>query len=355
MRKINFILFLLLITLEAMAQDIDSVRKEIEALYDHLGNHATYFNNLGGFHRMMGLQRTIWNGNDNKERFKDRHEQIVKSLDKLMPNVPLAYKYETHADNDTTIYFLMIRGTELSNISNNPAANTQAYKSLFPSAQEYVYYYANQAKGPNEFPMRIHDLIYMTPLDSTRTATEPFSAKDFCDFVSPIFNQKGVTVRKVHYSFDNSMSNFHDGIRYIGIEKRNQSDGYSGDTYGVHYIVKSYEQGMQIAQQLYEAIVEYSAKHPHQACRYQHTNSFYLHNMLEYINRPTMQFRVFVDCDRDRDKSIHFLFLNTDGSLVIPQDYEIIKDYDNGRITYYEDDRLPGQSYYCDTEKQDNN
>lgn len=296
---------------------------------------------------MMGLQRTVLNGNDNKERFKDRHEQIVKSLDKLMPNVPLAYKYETHADNDTTIYFLMIRGTELSNISNNPAANTQAYKSLFPSAQEYVYYYANQAKGPNEFPMQMHDLIYMTPLDSTRTATEPFSAKDFCDFVSPIFNQKGVTVRKVHYSFDNSMSNFHDGIRYIGTTKRNQS----GDTYGVHYIVKSYEQGMQIAQQLYEAIVEYSAKHPHQACRYQHTNSFYLHNMLEYINRPTMQFRVFVDCDRDRDKSIHFLFLNTDGSLVIPQDYEIIKDYDNGRITYYEDDRLPGQSYYCDTEK----
>ncbi|MBO4452009.1 MAG: hypothetical protein J5770_06275 [Bacteroidaceae bacterium] len=255
------------------------------------------------------------------------HHQVLRrvrqTLDELSQNAETIHKWETHTgEHDTINYAMFLKpGTATTDYQNHMIYDGDkhwASGGLESVNMEYTAMHPSKEELTQPTRLARGTLTYKCVLDTLAKATKDFNATAYCDAIKTIVNQKGISMRKVHYKQD------------------------AGDTYGIHYIIRSQENALNVLDQLRKTTKEYIASHPNE--------SFNMFNprQNDYISTypflsgntnpsPVSQevFSVFTIFSKDY---YHILVLYTDGVLDIPTDWEIIKEYDHGKVEYYDKD-----------------
>lgn len=249
------------------------------------------------------------------------HHQVLRrvrqTLDDLSQNAETIHKWETHTGKHDTINYAMFLkpGTKATDYQNHMIYDGDkhwASGGLESINMEYTAMHPSKDELTQPTRLARGTLTYKCVLDTLAKATRDFNATSYCDAIKTVVNQKGISMRKVHYKQD------------------------AGDTYGIHYIIRSQENALNVLEQLREKTKEYIATHPNESF------NMFTPRQNDYISTyPFLEgegqtvFSVFTIFSKD---FYHILVLYTDGTLNIPTDWEIIKEYDNGKVSYYDKD-----------------
>lgn len=325
-----------------------------------------------------------------KQKGEEMLERMLQTLDRLSRKSIEATHWEIHGQNaDTLNYAIYLRpGLSMFSLRNstNPRYSPSAafggeYINMnYTFNSELPYYYERTYKKDEETGRDIiivdssavasrdfanATLNYTYYLDSTlinnpnernvQYSASPLRSDVYCDAIAEAFNRPGVTMRKVHYYL---MEGKYGTYSHTDVNGVYRSLSYpfvtENDTYGLHYIIQSKDVAEAVMRDYWKATVDYMMAHPHEDChainpyRLSFDNSpqtiFYgQHAFLSYplgwntTSRPDV-FEVRTAYSKGY---YHILLLKTDGDSFfnLPDGWETIRDYDNGEVTYYEEDR----------------
>lgn len=273
------------------------------------------------------------------------HNQILRrtrlTLDELSQNAESIHKWETHSGKHDTINYAMFLKPGAGNLPYqnhmiNIGDRYWATGGLESINMEYIA--THPTKEELIAPMRLArgTLTYKCVLDTLAKATECFNTESYCDAIKSVVNKKGISMRKVHYKQDGYI------VKNDEFFVKGDTEQATGDTYGIHYIIRSEDIALTVLNQLREKTKEYIATHPNEAFSmfnprqndYISTFPFLSSNTTTSEN-DSGSFTVFTVFSKSY---YHILVLYTNGTLCIPTNWEIIKDFDNGVVKYYEND-----------------
>ena len=315
--------------------------------------------------------------------------QMLQTLDRLSRKSIEATHWEIHSDKaDTIRYSMYLRpGSSMFSLRNstNPRLSPSAgfggeYINMnYTFTRDLPYYVRTYKKDEKtgkdilvidsstvaSYNLANATLRYTYYLDSTlinnpdernvQYSASPLRSDVYCDAIAEVFNRLGVTMRKVHYYYMEGKYGTYSHTDVYGVYK---SLSYpfvtENDTYGLHYIIQSKDVAEAVMRDYWKATVDYMMAHPHEDChainpyRLSFENApqtiFYgQHAFLSYplgwntFSRPDV-FEVRTAFSKGY---YHILLLKTDGDSFfdLPDGWETIRDYDNGEVTYYEEDR----------------
>lgn len=255
------------------------------------------------------------------------HRQVLRrvrqTLDELSQNAETIHKWETHTGQHDTINYAMFLkpGSKTIDYQNHMIYDGDkhwASGGLESINMEYTATHPPTEEQTESMRLARGTLTYKCVLDTLAKATRDFNATSYCDAIKNVVTQKGINMRKVHYKQD------------------------AGDTYGIHYIIRSQENALRVLDELRQTTKGYIASHPNESFNmfnprqndYISTYPFLSGNTTASKGNQEV-FSVYTIFSKD---FYHILVLYTDGVLEIPTDWEIIKEYDNGKVSYYDKD-----------------
>lgn len=276
------------------------------------------------------------------------HNQILRrtrqTLDELSQNAESIHKWETHSGQHDTINYAMFLKPGTGNLPyQNQMINIGdrywATGGLESINMEYIATHPNKEELEKlTEPIRLArgTLTYKCVLDTLAKATKNFNTEAYCNAIKPVVSQKGINMRKVHYKQDGN------AVKDDEFFVKGNDEQAAGDTYGIHYIIRSVDIALTALDQLRKTTKDYIAQHPNEAFSmfnprqndYISTSPFLSSNTTTTVDNSE-SFTVFTVFSKGY---YHILVLHTNGTLCIPTDWEIIKDYDNGEVKYYEKD-----------------
>ncbi len=273
------------------------------------------------------------------------HNQVLRrtrqTLDELSQSAETIHKWETHSGKHDTINYAMFLkpgagGIPYQNHMINNGDKHWATGGLESINMEYIATHPNPEELTEPIRLARGTLTYKCVLDTLAKATEDFSTEAYCDAIKSVVNQKGVSMRKVHYKQDSETA----GKSKFFV--KGDDELAKGDTYGIHYIIRSQDIALSVLSQLREVTKEYIASHIHEAFNMFNPRQNDFISTFPFLSSNTkdaegvkVSFTVFTLFSKNY---YHILVLYTKGTLFIPMDWEIIKDYDNGVVKYYEND-----------------
>ena len=368
-------------TLGASAQfnpEIDALMAYVDSVQDHNQKYVKSSPSLSMFAQshvnlpnydgrrgeiLIAFNSHIQNLSDlNSKEFMELNQTINRFrqvMERFSEKTTESYKWENHAYLCDTISYTAF----LDRYRNDPLPNEHSDKYFFntyitfPAMESVTFKYASGVDTvtlthvtydsitgtyKEGKPQRVPDfqgrgeLRYSIMLDTLNINAIPLNINAYCEAIKDVFNAKGVTMRKVHY---------------YQFECK-QDRVFDGDTYGLHYIIQSKDIAHRILSNFWNATSNYCDKHPcelysmynYKKIRYPENSSPMLIFTSSATNsswlRLLPELSVYIACSKGY---YHILVLNADYynsiNRVFPKDWEIIKDYDNGEITYYEEDR----------------
>ena len=263
------------------------------------------------------------------------HHQVLRrvrqTLDDLSQSAETIHKWETHTGKYDTINYAMFlkpgsKTTDYQNYmiydgdkhwaSGGLESVNMEYTAIHLEPVEMIHHSIEELNQPTRLARGT--LTYKCVLDTLAKATRSFNATAYCEAIKNIVTQKGISMRKVHYKQD------------------------AGDTYGIHYIIRSQENALKILDELRQTTKGYIASHPYESFNMFNPRQNDYISTYPFLSGSTMTengtqetFSVYAIFSKEY---YHILVLYTDGVLDIPTDWEIIKEYDNGKATYYDKD-----------------
>lgn len=325
-----------------------------------------------------------------KQKGEEMLERMLQTLDRLSRKSIEATHWEIHSDKADTLRYSMylrpgssmfsLRNSTNSRYSPSAAFGGEYINMSYTFTSDRPYYYNSTYKKDEEtgrdiiiidssavasYNLANATLRYTYYLDSTlinnpdernvQYSASPLRSDVYCDAIAEVFNRPGVTMRKVHYYFMEGKNGTYSHTDENGVYS---SLSYpfvtENDTYGLHYIIQSKDVAEAVMRDYWKATVDYMMAHPYEDChaidpyllRFENSPQtiFYgQHAFLSYPlgwNNPSRP-DVFEVRTAFSKGYYHILLLKTDGDSFfdLPKGWETIRDYDNGEITYYEEDR----------------
>lgn len=328
-----------------------------------------------------------------KQKIAEMLERVLQTLDRLSRKSIEATHWEIHGQNaDTLNYAIYLRpGSSMFSLRNS---TNSRYSPSAAFGGEYINMSYTAARDIPYYPLRNYtrdeetgrnivsvdssvvasqfvasaSLRYTYYLDSAfvndpnergvQLEATPFHADAYCDAVMNVFNRSGVTMRKVHYySMKGEVKDYTRSIHYAEARQTNFTQKkpriQEGDTYGLHYIIQSKEVAEAVMRDYWKATIDYMMTHPHESCYANNPNRWSFDERPQIIFDGKLASREYPtewdgsECDMFDVRTAysmgyyHILLLKTDGYRLynLPEGWETIRDYDNGVVTHYEEDR----------------
>lgn len=327
-----------------------------------------------------------------KQKMAEMLERVLQTLDRLSRKSIEATHWEIHSDKADTINYAMylrpaqqmfsLRNSINSNHSPSAAFGGEYINMSYTAARNIPNYPSRTYKKDEETGKTIVEvdssvvaswnptsvsLNYTYYLDSAfvnnpdergvQLFVTPFNPDTYCEAIQEVLNRPGVVMRQVHYY--KLECNFSTGS--ISDSYGNSITGSfpfitESDTYGLHYIIQSKEVAETMIRDYWKATIDYILTHPHEDCHAINPNRCRFEKSAKTIFYGQHDFRVYQpgwnDYSGRSDTNYfdvltayskgyyHILLLKTNGGRLygLPQNWETIRDYDNGLVTYYEED-----------------
>lgn len=273
------------------------------------------------------------------------HNQILRrtrqTLDELSQSAESIHKWETHSGKHDTINYAMFLkpgagDLPYQNHMINIGDKYWATGGLESINMEYIATHPSEEELTEPVRLARGTLTYKCVLDTLAKATTAFNTEGYCDVIKTVVNQKGISMRKVHYKQDGETAENNEFF------VKGESKSAKGDTYGIHYIIRSEDIAQSVLSQLRQTTKGYIAKHPNEKFNMFNPRQNDYISTFPFLSCNTQgedgtqtAFTVFTVFSKNY---YHILVLYTNGTLFIPMNWEIIKDYDNGTVKYYEKD-----------------
>lgn len=330
-----------------------------------------------------------------KQKMEEMLDRVRQTLDRLSKQSIESTHWEIHGQNaDTLNYAMYLRPAQqmfsLRNSTNSRYSPIASFggeyiNMKYTATRDIPYYPERNYKKDEQTGQTIVEvdssvvtsmtrayasLNYTYYLDSAfvnnpdergvQLFITPFNPDTYCEAIQSVFNRPGVVMRQVHYYImkgEHSTSSYQSASgTYV---QRYQPFITESDTYGLHYIIQSKEVAEAVISDYWKVTIDYMMTHPYENCLALNPNRVIFedkttvfsgkHNYRVYqvgwnsYNKynsldDTNYFEVWTAYSKGY---YHILLLKTDGGMLhnLPRDWEIIRDYDNGVVTYYEEDR----------------
>ena len=327
------------------------------------------------------------------QKMEEMLERVLQTLDRLSRKSIEATHWEIHGQNADTLNYAIylrpgssmfsLRNSTNSRYSPSAAFGGEFINMSYTAARDIPYYPLRNYTRDEETGRNIvsvdssvvasqfvasASLRYTYYLDSAfvndpnergvQLEATPFHADAYCDAVMNVFNRSGVTMRKVHYySMKGEVKDYTLSISYAEAKQTNFTQKkpriQEGDTYGLHYIIQSKEVAEAVMRDYWKATIDYMMTHPHESCYANNPNRWSFDARPQIIFDGKLASREYPtewdgsECDMFDVRTAysmgyyHILLLKTDGYRLynLPEGWETIRDYDNGEVTHYEEDR----------------
>lgn len=327
-----------------------------------------------------------------KQKMEEMLNRVRQTLDHLSKQSIEASHWEMHSNNADTLNYAMylrpaqqmfsLRKSTNSRFGPSAAFGGEYINMNYYATRDIPYYPERNYKKDEQTGKTIVEvdssvvasyniahasLNYFYYLDSAfvnnpdergvQLFVTPFNPDTYCEAIQKVLNRPGVVMRQVHYY--KLEGNFSTG---------STSDSYGNsitgsfpfitesDTYGLHYIIQSKEVAETVIRDYWKATIDYILSHPHEDCHAINPNRCRFGKSAEKVFYGQHDFRVYQlgwnDYSGLSDTNYfdvltayskgyyHILLLKTNGGRLhnLPKDWETIRDYDNGVVTYYEED-----------------
>ena len=278
-----------------------------------------------------------------------RHQRVVNVLDSIRLTFAMlgkeaseSYCYEFHkGEIDTIKYTLYFR--EKGDTLLYPPVKFTNWSEINGAREianfEYSRNYDDYMEGNVEKGTYSH--LYHEPTGFTWDEMKPFDVKAFEAQIAPALKSfmklKGAKTYPVHWQHDEG---FEDDVKKDGglIQKvKSAGSASSGLTQGTHYFIpaKYREEADTLYKQLVSLAYNYVNSHPEQFYEYLFTSRFSLHNFITVVESHSYHEDNNYYLGQTADENGFHLFLLTNkGDLWVPRDFQKLKSYINGKVTY---------------------
>lgn len=333
-----------------------------------------------------------------KQKMEEMLNRVRQTLDRLSKHSIESTHWEIHGQNADTLNYAMylrpaqqmfsLRNSTDSRYSPSAAFGGEYINMQYTANRNIPYYSARNYKKDEQTGQIVTEvdssvvtsmnraqayLSYTYYLDSAfvNNPTErgvqlfvtPFNPEAYCEAIQNVFNRPGVVMRQVHYYImDGGYASGGYQSASGAYVQRNYPFIKESDTYGLHYIIKSEEIVNAVMADYWKATIDYMMAHPYENCQvvnpyrtiFKDYSTFILYGKHSYRVYPSglnsyYKYKYDNLCETDyfdvwtaySKGYYHILLLKTDGSRLndLPKDWETIRDYDNGVVSYYEEDK----------------
>lgn len=263
---------------------------------------------------------------DYEEALRRVSENICSTLDDVAQSSFEAYSFGSHTESADSVDIVI-------NVNNDD--------SRHETVNAYIHFqYLSYGKRVDSYNLGIS---YKKTLARHDEDAVDLNIDAYLAAMSPILNVPGVAMRQVHYRHQDYKPEPDERFAYYLYEE--EADTVNGEAFGLHYIIDDESLARSVLNAVQQASIRYVMEHPCEQCSvsYIHRNMIdVVHHTPFRVFNPVMsaltqsgktQFTLYATYASGR---YHLLFLNSEGYLWIPAEWEHIKDYDNGKKEYYE-------------------
>ena len=336
MKKIIIILAILLVSFCGYAQMnpvIDSlVRKSFmmklgTSDFDKKGIHIQ----RGG----VTYHRAEFRDSINYRNVEEREKELKAMRDAcraLSKEAKESYLWESHEEGKDTLMYLLTL--------NNPAGR-ETVKLMY--TDKNVTFVTLDDDGTSELqPKGWYHFEYHLE-NGDKPSNHYVNVAEMNQRISSILHQEGIESHDFYIRHDGSYPTSSKGMDWITTPVNYKHLPYDSETRGTLYTIPSDEQGEQVFHQLREAIAQYNKAHPHTInfaySRNNYHGEFWQFNLFHsdyWEGAPKHEYRiVFYPPGNRRDGICRVLVEETTGDLWLPEGWQNMKSWVNGKALYY--------------------
>lgn len=348
MNKISLSAVLLAMCGLTASAENDVLLERLFSLADSCQSRSViYYNDHQGAHQMTIIASLVaMSGETISPQQQRLGQQMASTLQMLSHRSQATYHYESHTGvRDSVEYSLILSLGDSQQPMSKPthlfhsgAPDEYLTKTKGTGGRENLSYIlvGEQPSERTPYAWRMQQIGHNKVIDTLGVSTQPFDAEVFCQRIVNLVGQPGITLRTVHYYHDENDKGtpMHYEPHHAG----------KGETFGLHYYTDSWDQGLALLRGLEASLEAHIAEYPNQKYRYMpHVSadkSIEFASLLASVpdddDTDSMPARFDIYYSRDmQGLRWHFLLLRTQGDLLIPENFENVKDYNNGRLVCY--------------------